>query len=91
MHVKFRVVFTSDGEGTLGYADLDVDDLPFAPSPELDFEHPVWDDARQPSVVSYNLEDHSFCVMFIEKSSKAEIAQVKKVYDGHGWDATNVG
>ena len=29
MYVKFRVNFPSDSDGFLGFADLDVDDLPF--------------------------------------------------------------
>jgi len=86
LHIYFKV---KNRSGLLGSARLDVD-LPFAPSSEMAFEHPVWKDSRRPLTVIYNIEDSSFLLSFSteELESEDKIQQQKEVYQAHGWKVT---
>jgi hypothetical protein len=64
MRTKFTVCFRArDVEGVLGEAVLEVE-LPFAPTPAIAYVHPVWEDAKKPTLVIYGLEEESFLVSF---------------------------
>jgi hypothetical protein len=70
----------------LGEAVLECE-LPFSPTPEIEFEHPVWGEARKPTLVIYNLEDGSFLVGFgiEELESKGKWEGEAELYRQHGW------
>jgi hypothetical protein len=91
MRARFTVCFRArDYEGTLGEAVLECE-LPFAPNPEIAFEHPVWDEARKPALVIYELEDKSFLVSFgiEELDTRAEWESEAELYRKHGWTVRN--
>ena len=59
MRSRFTVCFRAkDHDGVLGEAVLDVE-LPFAPTPEIQFEHPAWGEARKPTLVIFDLQPFS--------------------------------
>lgn len=91
MRTKFTVCFRAkDYDGALGEAVLELD-LPFAPSPQIEFEHPVWGEARKPSLIIFDLETHSFLVGFgiEELGSKAKWQAEADLYRRHGWTVLN--
>ncbi|GEM_PF-4726601 len=91
MRTKFTVCFRAkDYDGALGEAVLEVD-LPFAPSPQIEFEHPVWGEARKPSLIIYDLATRSFLVGFgiEELGTKAKWQAEADLYRHHGWTVLN--
>ena len=87
MRSRFTVCFRAkDHDGVLGEAVLDFE-LPFAPTPEIEFEHPTWGEARKPTLVIFDLESRSFLVSFgiEELDTKAEWVSEADVYRKHGW------
>ena len=87
LHVDF---LAQPGDGSQGFARLAVD-LPFAPDPGIEIEHPVWHDPRKPVSVTYNIEDESFYVHlgFDRLASKDDRAGHAEMYRSHGWDVTD--
>ena len=87
MRTRFTVCFRAkDHDGALGEAVLEID-LPFAPTPQIEFEHPVWGEAREPTLVIYDLGSESFLVSFgIEEfDTKAKWETEADAYRKHGW------
>jgi hypothetical protein len=87
MKTKFTVCFRAkDHDGVLGEAVLDVE-LPFAPTPEIEFEHPTWGGARKPTLVIFDLGTESFLVSFgiQELDTKEQWAQEADAYRKAGW------
>jgi hypothetical protein len=87
MKVTFNVSFVSQrNEGVLGCARLEAD-LPFAPTKELEFEHPIFNGPRKPASVSWNLADQSFYVGFgvDELPSKEQYEDHAQSYRDSGW------
>lgn len=90
MKVTFDVTFQNSdgGGGSLGFARLEVD-LPFAPSTDMEFEHPVWHEGKHPISITYNIENEDFLVTFeTEHLTRAQYAQHRQIYEGHGWTVT---
>jgi hypothetical protein len=91
MRTRFTVCFRArDYDGALGEAVFEVD-LPFAPTPEIEFEHPVWDEARKPSLVIFELKEERFLVSFgiEELNTKAKWEGEAEMYRKHGWTVRN--
>lgn len=91
MRTRFTVCFRArDHDGVLGEAVLECD-LFFAPTPEIEFEHPVWDEARKPTLVIFDLKDQSFLVSFgiEELGTKAKWPNEAELYRQHGWTVRN--
>ncbi len=91
MRTRFTVCFRArDYDGVLGEAVLECD-LSFAPTPEIEFEHPVWGEARKPTLVIFDLEDQSFLVSFgiEELGAKAKWQNEADMYRKHGWTVRN--
>ena len=87
MRTRFTVCFRArDYDGALGEAVLECD-LPFAPTPEIEFEHPAWGQARKPTLVIFDLEDKSFLVSFgiEELEAKVKWQSEADLYRKHGW------
>ncbi len=86
MKTTFHVGFLDQQQGgSTGYARLEVD-LPFVPSIDIEFEHPVWHDGRKPRSISYNLENGSLFVVFDpDMSDEANLQQAADRYRDHGW------
>ena len=88
MRTRFTVCFQAkDHDGALGEAVLEVD-LPFAPTPQIEFEHPVWGEAREPKLVIYDLANDTFWVSFgtEELDTKAKWESEADAYRKHGWN-----
>jgi hypothetical protein len=91
MRTKFSVCFRArDHEGALGEAVLECE-LPFAPTPEIEFEHSVWGEARKPALVIFDLVNSSFLVSFgiEELDTKAKWDSEANLYRHHGWTVIN--
>jgi hypothetical protein len=89
MGKKFKTTFNVDfiAENChQGYARLEIK-LPFAPTLDIEFAHPVWHDARKPVSITYNIEDSDFYVILPEDKldSKDHLKQRKEIYKDHGW------
>ncbi len=87
MQTRFIVCFRAkDHDGVLGEAVLEVD-LPFAPTAQVQFEHPVWAEARESALVIYDLGSESFLVSFgiEELDTKAKWESEAETYRKHGW------
>ena len=87
MRTRFTVCFRArDYDGVVGEAILDCE-LPFAPTPEIEFEHSVWGEARKPTLVIFDLEEKSFLVTFgiEELECKAKWQSEADLYRKHGW------
>ena len=90
MHTMFHVDFRNQGEGgSLGFARLEVE-LPFAPSMDIEFAHPVWHDGRKPAAIAYILDDDLFYVTFPQDDlpNAAARPQHAEMYTLHGWTVT---
>jgi hypothetical protein len=91
MRTKFTVCFRArDYDGVLGEAVLESD-LPFAPTPDIEFEHPAWDEARKPTLIMFDLGERCFLVGFgiEELDSKAAWESEADLYRSHGWTVRN--
>ena len=81
-HVDFRA---SLNRGSLGFARLEKD-LAFAPTPDIEFENPAWQNTRTAMSVTYNIEEQFFYVILqydeIDPKSREDHAEM---YRGHGW------
>lgn len=91
MRTRFTVCFRAkDHDGVLGEAVLESE-LSFAPTPEIEFEHSVWDEARRPTLVIFDIEDKSFLVTFgiEELETKAKWQSEADLYRKHGWTVRN--
>ena len=87
MKARFTVCFRArDYDGALGEAVLEYD-LPFAPTPEVEFEHPVWGGALRPTLVIFDLDSQSFLVTFgiEELETKDRWQSEVELYQKHGW------
>lgn len=63
-------------------------DLPFAPSMDMEFAHPVWGEhGRKPLSISFNLERLSFYVCFENEEFPDGNAQKERrdIYTSEGW------
>jgi hypothetical protein len=67
-------------------------ELPFAPTADIAFEHPVWHKSRKPEHVSFNLETFEFSVNLGSDplQSTEEVIRHAKMYEGHKWEVTDV-
>jgi hypothetical protein len=91
MRTRFTVCFRAkDHEGVLGEAVLECE-LSFVPNPEIEFEHPVWGEARKPTLVIYDIAAQSFLVAFgiEELDSKSDWPSEADLYRKHGWTVRN--
>lgn len=91
MRARLTVCFRArDYDGALGEAVLECE-LPFAPAPEIEFEHPVWGQARKPTLVIFGLEEQTFLVSFgiEELDTKAKWNGEAELYRKHGWTVRN--
>lgn len=87
MKATFHIdIFGQLDDGHLGFARLECE-LHFAPSVDIEFEHPVWHDTRKPKAISYNLDDGSFYIVFDHEvvESKNQLDRLKAIYEHHGW------
>ena len=87
MRTIFHIDFwgKDEGGGMLDFARLEVD-LPFSPSIEMEFEHPIWADSRKPIHVSYNIESEAFYAAFErERLDPAHLDDRIKSYVAQGW------
>lgn len=87
MQTKFTVCFRARNyDGVLGEAVLELE-LPFAPTPEIEFEHPAWGEARKPTLVIFDLGSQSFLVSFgiEELDTQADWESEADVYRKAGW------
>jgi len=87
MRTRFTVCFRAkDHDGALGEAVLEVY-LPFSPTPQIEFEHPVWGEPREPTLVIYDLAKGTFWVSFgiEELDTKAKCESEADAYRKHGW------
>lgn len=75
------ILQVSFGNLSQGFARLEID-LPFAPSCEIGFEHPVWHDPRKPKEISYNMENAEF---FVEFATEKLESHTHGMYESHGW------
>lgn len=87
MRTRFTVCFRArDFEGVLGEAVFQTE-LSFAPTPAIAYEHPVWNEAKKPTLVIYGLKDESFLVSFgiEELGTKEEWKAEANRYRQNGW------
>ncbi len=77
-------------ENGVYFARLEVD-LPFAPSMDMQFEHPVWDEGRNPVSIDFNLEQLSFFVQFEQDTlpDREALKERCEMYKYHGWTFIN--
>ena len=85
----FCIRFFIEHQGSQGSATLDID-LPFAPSSNIEFEHPTWKNPRKPLSVSYNINDSTFYINLgtDELKSGDDVQSHKKMYESHGWSVS---
>ena len=74
-----------------GSARLEVQ-LPFAPTADIAFGHPVWHEPRKPEGVSFNLETGEFFANFGIDSlpSNEEVIRHAEMYKREEWEVTGV-
>ncbi len=85
MKTTFIVLLVTPESG-IRSAHLEVD-LPFAPSMEMQFNHPVWNEGRKPVRVEFDLEQLSFHVQFESDQlpNKEALKEHCETYQCHGW------
>jgi hypothetical protein len=84
----FNVTFyLSQNGGICGYARLEVN-LPFAPSHDIEIEHPVWKEPKKVKNISYNINEDYFFVDFEIVTIDTPDSKTKDVYSNHGWIVT---
>jgi hypothetical protein len=84
---KLHVDFLINSEKSVGgFARLKLK-LPFAPTPSMEFEQPVWHSSRKVASVSWNIEDETFFVALEPDvlNSPDDLKQHLEMYDCHGW------
>ena len=80
--VDFRAALNG---GSLGFARLDRD-LAFAPTPDIQYEHPVWHKARRPASVKYNIDEQSFHVILQHDDiDPKDLKAHTEMYGEHKW------
>ena len=83
LHVAFRA---GCGDEIHGSARMAVE-LPFCPTKDFAFEHPVWSDGRTPRSVTFNLATGIFLVVMPEEDGESldNVETQKQLYASHGW------
>jgi hypothetical protein len=89
MKTNFQVALVTP-ESSVRFARLEVD-LPFAPSMEMQFDHPVWKEGRKPVCIEFDLEQLSFFVQFEQDklSDQEALKEHCETYKYHGWTFRN--
>jgi hypothetical protein len=84
LHVDF---LAQPNDGSQGFARLAIPNLPFAPSSDVEFEHPVWHSSRKATRISWNTETQSFYVALAEErcETREQCQAAKQMYATHGW------
>lgn len=87
MKATLRMAFATEGKG-IRFATLQIDDLAFTPTRDIEFEHPVWcGEPRKPERISYNMEQNSFSLfMGTLELSPTEFEQHLEMYRDSDWD-----
>ena len=81
MRTRFTVCFRAkDHDGVLGEAVLESE-LSFAPTPEIEFEHSVWGEARRPTLVIFDIEDKGCLGPLVSRNLRLkQNGRVKRTY-----------
>ncbi len=85
MKTIFQVPLVTPESG-VRFARLEAD-LPFAPSMEMQFHHPVWKEGRKPVRIEFDIEQLSFDVWFEQDhlSDKEALKEHCETYQHYGW------